>query len=185
MLSATNHDGLTFHTRRKTAQHNITEGLTAQPKTDRVTSGITKVTDTLDAMPKPLTKDRLQAPLQMRRTDPFCMCISKHLLNGKAPRHEADLFLHIKGLLYIHVTDSNQTFLALVIPKAWKDTVLLEAHDKHGHQGVTHTYCLIKLQYYWKGMKKYIRKYIANCTLCHREKAKAQSYPLQMTETPE
>ena len=26
---------------------------------------------------------------------------------------------------------------------------------------------------------------MANCTLCHREKAKVQSYPLQMTEIPE
>ena len=52
-------------------------------------------------------------------------------------------------------------------------------------QGATHTYCLIKWQYYWKGMNKDIRKYIANCTLCHREKAKVQSYPLQMTEVPE
>ena len=31
-------------------------------------------------------------------------------------------------------------------------------------------------------MKKDIRKYIANCTLCCREKARVQSYPLQMTE---
>ena len=31
-------------------------------------------------------------------------------------------------------------------------------------------------------MNKDIRKYIANCTLCCREKAKVQSYPLQMTE---
>ena len=34
-------------------------------------------------------------------------------------------------------------------------------------------------------MKKDIQKYIGNCTLCHREKAKVQSYPLQMTEIPE
>ena len=61
----------------------------------------------------------------------------------------------------------------------------MEAHDKPGHQGVTCTYGLIKWQYYWKGMKKDIRKYRANCTLCHREKAKVQSYPLQMTEIPE
>ena len=27
-----------------------------------------------------------------------------------------------------------------------------------------------------------MRKYIANCPLCHREKAKVQAYPLQMTE---
>ena len=34
-------------------------------------------------------------------------------------------------------------------------------------------------------MNKDIRKYIAQCTLCHREKAKVQAYPLQMTEIPE
>ena len=34
-------------------------------------------------------------------------------------------------------------------------------------------------------MNKDIRKYIANCTLCCKEKAKVQSYPLQMMEIPE
>ena len=34
-------------------------------------------------------------------------------------------------------------------------------------------------------MNKDIRKYIANCTLCCREKAKVQSYPLQMIEIPD
>ena len=60
--------------------------------------------------------------------------------------------------------------LALVIPKSWKYIVLVEAHNKLGHQGATHTYCLIKCQYYWKGINKDIRKCIANCTLCHQEK---------------
>ena len=34
-------------------------------------------------------------------------------------------------------------------------------------------------------MNKYIRKYIANCILCQREKAKVQHYPLQMMEIPD
>ena len=34
-------------------------------------------------------------------------------------------------------------------------------------------------------MNKDIRKYTANCTLCDREKAKVQAYPLQMTEIPD
>ena len=83
------------------------------------------------------------------------------------------------------MTDSCQKFLALVITKAWKYIVLVEAHDKLGHQGATLTYCLIKWQYYWKNVKKDIRKYIAQCALCHREKAKVLAYPLQMTEIPE
>ena len=34
-------------------------------------------------------------------------------------------------------------------------------------------------------MNKDIRKYITNCSLCHREETKVQSYPLQMTEIPD
>ena len=79
--------------------------------------------------------------------------------------------------------DANQKFMPLIIPKAWKYTILVEAHDKLRHQGVTCTYYLIKWQY-WKGMNKDIWKYIANCTLCCREKAKVQSYPLHMAEIP-
>ena len=68
--------------------------------------------------PKPLTADRLEALLQMQRTDPFCRHISKHLLNGKVPQHETDVFTHMKGLLHKHIMDSGKQFLALVIPKS-------------------------------------------------------------------
>ena len=54
-----------------------------------------------------------------------------------------------------------------------------------GHQGATWTYCLIKCQYYWKGVNKDKRKYITQYALCCREKAKVQAYPLQMTEIAE
>ena len=33
-------------------------------------------------------------------------------------------------------------------------------------------------------MNKYRRKYIAQCALCQREKAKVQAYSLQITEIP-
>ena len=134
---------------------------------------------------KPITADHLDVLLQMQRTDPFCKCISRRLQNGKAPHHEFDTFTHVKGLLYKHITDAGKKFLTLVIPKSWMYTVLVEAHDKLGHQGNSHTYCLIKCQYYWKGMNKDIQKYIANCVLCRQEKAKVQQYRLQMMEIPD
>ena len=59
----------------------------------------------------------------------------QRLLNDKAPRHEFDTFTHVKGLLYKHVLDAGKKFLALVIPKSWKFTILVEAHDKLGPQG--------------------------------------------------
>ena len=128
MISATNLDRPAFNTRSTTAQCTTTEDPTSQPQSDAVTPD---VTGTPSTTLKPLTTDRLQALLQMQKTDPFCKHISKCLSNGKAPKHEADLFLHVKGLL---CKQSNQKFLALVIPKACKYTVLVEAHDKLGHQ---------------------------------------------------
>ena len=131
-----------------------------------------EVSEVPDPTPKSLTADRLEALLQMQKTDPFCKRISKCLSNGKAPQHEMDLFTHVRGLLYNHITDLGWKFLALVIPKSWKYTVLVEVHDKIGHQGNTQTYCLIRCQYYWKGMNRDIGKYITNCILCHSEKTK-------------
>ena len=127
--------------------------------------------------PKSLTADHLDTFLQMQRIDPFCKHISKRLLNGKVPHHEFDTFTDVKGLLYKHIMDAGKKFLTLVIPKSWKFTVLAEAHDKLGHQENSHTYCLIKCQYYWKGMNKDIRKYIANCVLCRWDKQKFNSTP--------
>ena len=173
MLSVSNTDGPTFNTRSQT-QHLPLDTSTAQPS---ITGP--------NLTPKSLTEDRLEALLQMQKTNPFCKWISKCLSNGKAPQHDTELFTHVRGLLYKHITDSGQKFLALVIPKSWKYTVLVEAHDKLGHQGNTCTYCLIKCQYYWKGMNKDNWKYIANSTLCHRQKAKIQNYPLQMMEIPD
>ena len=179
MLSLTSTDGPAFNTRSKTHQCLPPDTSTSKPDIKPEVSAAT------DPTPKSLSDDRLQALLQMQKTYPFCKRISKCLSNGKAPQHETDLFIHVRGLLYKHVIDSNQKFLALVIPKSWKYSVLIEAHDNLGHQGTTCTYCLIKCQYYWKGENKDIRKYIANCTLCYREKAKVQAYPLQMTEIPD
>ena len=138
-----------------------------------------------DPTPKLLMTDKQEALLQMQKTDPFCKRIAKQLSNGIAPKHKTYIFTQVRGLLYKHVTSSGPKFLALVIPKSWRYTVLVEVHDKLGHQGNTCTYCLIKCQYHWKGMNKDIRKYITNCALCHREKAKVQAYPLQMTEIPD
>ena len=160
MLTVSHTDGPAFNTRSHTQ--------TTSPNTTSIPhpNVSPQISQETNPTPKLLTADRIEALLQMQRTDPFCKHISKRLLNGKAPQHEFDNFTYVKGLLYKHVMDSSKQFLALVIPKSWKYTVLVEAHNKLGHQGNSHTYCLIKRQYYWKCMNKDIRKYTANCILC-------------------
>ena len=68
MLSATNTDGPAFNTRSQTHQHLSLDTSTSHPQPD-VTPDVTEATD---PTPKSLTTDRLQALLQMQKTDPFC-----------------------------------------------------------------------------------------------------------------
>ena len=174
MLDTSTPDSSATHTHTHSKMHN----------TDNTTpaDSITASTNDTENAPQPLTENRQDTLWLIQRTDLSCKHISKRLLSGKASSHEVDTFTHIKGLIYKHLMDSNQRFLALVILKSWHFTVFIEAHDKLGHQGVNRTYHLIKCQYYWKGMSKDICKYINNCALCKRERARTQVYPLQMTD---
>ena len=72
---------------------------------------------------------------EMQSTDPFCKCIVKRLLNKTAPEHEMKTFFIHKGLMYRYASDHSKDFCALVIPNAWRYTILVETHDKMGHQG--------------------------------------------------
>ena len=81
MLTASSTDGPTFHTRSCT--QNAPSSTTSTPHPDTVPPISQAPTSVL----KPLTADHLEALLQMQKTDPFCKCISKRLLNGQAPHH--------------------------------------------------------------------------------------------------
>ena len=97
---------------------------------------------------------------EMQLTNPFCKHIVKRLLNKTAPEHELKTFFIHNGLLYRYVLDHSKDFCTLVIPKAWRYMILVETHDKMGHQGNNRMYSLIKRQYYWKGMAKDVKDYI-------------------------
>ena len=72
---------------------------------------------------------------EMQLTDPFCRRIVKRLLNKTALEHELKTFFIHNGLLYRYASDHSKEFCTLVIPKAWRYTILVETHDKMGHQG--------------------------------------------------
>ena len=71
MLTASHTDGPTFNTRSNT--QNTSPSTTSTPHPDVSPRISQQPTPT----PKPLTADRLEALLQMQKTDPFCKHISK------------------------------------------------------------------------------------------------------------
>ena len=91
LLSVTNSDGPAFNTRIETHQCLSVDTSTLEPGV------MPEVSEVPDPTPKSLTADRVEALLQMQKTDPFCKRISKCLSNGKAPQQEVDLFTHVRG----------------------------------------------------------------------------------------
>ena len=156
-------------TRSRMRKTTLVEGTEEQPSlkmdinTDNTPStGVSKETTSSNSE----DNSRDTSVKEMQSTDPFCKRIMKRLLNKTAPKHELDTFFIHNGLLYRYVSDHSKDFCALVIPKAWRYTILVETHDKMGHQGNNGTYSLIKQQYYWKGMAKDVKDYIQRCSAC-------------------
>ena len=107
------------------ATHILIDSVTALPTEGPATHTWTKTKASVEASlpdttkvnaPPLLTWDCMDTLFQMQWTDPFCKCISKLLINGKAPQHELDIFTHINSLLCKHALDASQKFLALVSP---------------------------------------------------------------------
>ena len=56
-------------------------------------------------------------------------------------------------LLKRYVTDGDNTYETIVLPRALTAQILKMAHDNLGHNGTHRTYMLLKRLYYWKGLK--------------------------------
>ena len=67
------------------------------------------------------------------------------------------------------VTDGNNTYETIVIPRSLVPQVLHIAHYQLGHNGTHRTYVLIKRLYYWKGLKPSVERHIKRCPQCQVE----------------
>ena len=54
--------------------------------------------------------------------------------------------------------------------------VLELAHNKLGHNGISHMYSMLKRLYFWKGMKVSVTKHVKNCAVCQRHNPQVVPY---------
>ena len=138
-------------TRSRTRNTTLVEGAKKQPplRMDINTDNTPRTEVSKETANNNCKEDSRNTSLkEMQSTDPFCKRIMKRLLNKTAPKHELNTFFIHYGLLYRYASDHSKDFCALVIPKAWRYTILVETHDKMGHQGNNRMYSLIMRQYY-------------------------------------
>ena len=64
----------------------------------------------------------------------------------------------------------------IVIPKDLSSVVLKLAHDDLGHNGSARTYMILRRNYYWKGLRPDVVKYVKRCTVRRKHNSASQIY---------
>ncbi|UYV80895.1 K02A2.6-like, partial [Cordylochernes scorpioides] len=122
---------------------------------------------------------------------------SEEQMNDQALRKIADqlqstpnnTFVKIDNTVYRKNYDPMGKPWHLVVPRHLRQELLKNFHDSPtaGHLGFTKTYDRIRKKYYWPGMYRTVRKYVAHCSDCQRRKHQPQlpSGHLQPIPVPE
>ena len=112
--------------------------------------------------------------IKLQQEDEFCNNILQQIEKGNVK--EGQLYKIDNQQLKRLVTDGNNTYETIVIPRSLVPQVLHIAHDKLGHNGTHRTYVLIKRLYYWKGLKPSIERHIKRCPQCQSRNKQVVKY---------
>ena len=119
----------------------------------------------------PIDNNMLFKPQQK---DMFCANILAQIEKGNII--EGQLYVIQDKLLKRYVTDGDNMYETIVLPRALTAQILKMAHDNLGHNGTHRTYTLLKRLYYWKGSKPCVAKHIQRCYQCQRRNKQVVKY---------
>ena len=89
------------------------------------------------------------------------------------------------GILKKYVYDAKQRFETTVVPWSLCGTLLKLSHNDLGHNGTAQTYMLLRQNYYWKGIRPEVTRYVKQCKLCRMHNSTSTRYVKGMFEVPE
>ena len=78
------------------------------------------------------------------------------------------------------------TRMQLVVPSAYRKTLLEGAHDGYlgGHLGIEKTTDKVTKSYYWSTLLKDVIQYVQSCEICQRKKLAKERRPMQDMPMP-
>jgi hypothetical protein len=114
-----------------------------------------------------------------QRTDTYCQQQKEKVISGS----EQNFCIKEDGILF---HGNNCQDGQIVVPKTLVQTVVEHNHDKvfAGHQGITRTQDLIKLNYFWPTLNKDVEEYVSKCHSCAQHKS-GRVVPAPLNELPE
>ena len=112
--------------------------------------------------------------IQRQIGDKFCQNI-RNRISQEGPKAVHPYYMEGE-LLMRYIEDNKQKFEVIVIPKDLSSIVLKLAHDDLGHNGSARTYMILRRNYYWKGLKPDVIRYVKTCTICRKFNSASPKY---------
>ncbi|XP_068203542.1 uncharacterized protein [Palaemon carinicauda] len=91
------------------------------------------------------------------------------LKEGKGVDYEVDNEVLYKVIVHIRKREGNLLkHRVIVVPSKFRNGILRKAHDDlfAGHLGITKTFDRVRKNFYWKGLKRDVKKYCKTCHQC-------------------
>ena len=84
----------------------------------------------------------------------------------------APMYALENGVLYVNPSRGRSERMRVVVPQTMVPEVLRLKHEGTfaGHPGVNRTYSSLEREYFWKGMRADVQKYVAGCADCQTRK---------------
>ena len=116
----------------------------------------------------------LEDLLIAQREDKFCKNIRERIQkegsNSVYPYYLED------EMLMRYIDDNKQRFEATVVLKHMATILLKLAHDELGHNGSARTYMILRRNYYWRGLRPDVTRYVKRCKLCRQHNIASPKY---------
>ena len=93
-------------------------------------------------------------------------------------------FIMEREVLKRIIIEDGIMYNPVVLPEVLRDSVLMLAHEKQGHNRARRIYNSIKRLYHWKGMKKHIQIHCTHCYTCAKFNTKAQEFEKKHFSNP-
>ena len=116
----------------------------------------------------------LEEIIERQIKDQFCQNI-RNRISKEGPKAVYPYYME-EELLLRYVEDNKQRFEVIVIPKDLSAVVLKVAHDDLGHNVSTRTYMILRRNYYWKGLRPDVVKYVKRCTVFRKHNSASPKY---------
>ena len=121
--------------------------------------------------------------IQRQIEDKFCQNI-RNRISQEGPKAAHPYYMEGE-LLMRYIEDKKQKFEVIVIPKDLSNIVLKLAHDDLGHNGSATKYMIIRRNYYWKGLKPDVIRYVKRCTICRKFNSASPKYNKGTFQAPQ